>query len=204
MSNDSESQRLLQDLIDAGFDHNQAEIAIKQVHDKNFDSCVEYIESLQRAVDERSRRKQIFELEEMKRKRDDEERQEDVKRKAIQDIKDKEYLENLKAKIEADKREREVKDSMSSSNDVMKTTKVTETCGKDDCKIRVRFSEGQNKIFTFNKDRKVTDLLEVIKGHYNGKSFEMMDTYFVEIKVEDKSFEEMGFFPTKVVIAKRK
>lgn len=205
MAENLDNQKLLQDLVDAGFEKDLAEKAIDQAAEKNFDCCVEYITCLQAALEERKRRKDNEEIDIMKEKRQAEELDKEMREKEKQKIVDKEYLNSLREKIEADKKEREEKDNQTYlSSDIMKSSTQKIEAGKDDCRIRIRYEDGVSRIYTLNKMRDLNDLFDIAKEYLGCKNAVFCDTNFVEIKNETKTLEKAGFWPTKILIAKKK
>lgn len=200
----AENQKLLQDLIDAGFDKEFSLKAIENAPEKNFDSCVEYIACLQTALEERKRRQEGAEFDELKQKKAAEEMDKELKEKEKQKLLDREYLNVLKEKIESDRKEREMKDSAYTSGEIMKTCVQKIETSPDDCRIRIRYEDGTSKVYTYNKTSDLTELFNVAKEHFGVKNVYFYDTNFIEIKNEAKTLEKAGFWPSKIIIAKKK
>lgn len=196
---------LIEELIAAGFDQQLAQKAVANAPQKTFDSAIEYIEKLQELKEKKKVQGTVNtkEREKEKEKIENERKQmeEYLKRQKEQQKRDQEYLKNLKEKIEAERIEKLNEDNKSSESDVVKTNEVQPD--KDDCQVKLRLESG-SKVIYVNKNETLAVLFDRIATVFGSKKFAVFDLNYVPINMEEKTLDEAGFYPNKMVLVNRK
>ncbi|KAK1348978.1 hypothetical protein CWI38_1806p0010 [Hamiltosporidium tvaerminnensis] len=192
---------ILKQLKNQGFSEEISKMALKNCKSKDIESILEYIEDIQNMEEERRRRQNASVKNEAANQIARAQLEENARKTREQMLKDKLYVQNLKAKIEADRREMQ----SNVENTAETTTKCSEYEGGDSpCKINVRFETGYTRIFGFNTGDTLENLFARIGIEMSGTVFRVFRTgTSEEIFNDGRTLEETGLSPRGSVMVSK-